>query len=674
MLDFDISMLTSAVATAVVALCMGVLSYWANPKRSINRAFLGLSLHVAVWLASLELALAGGVYGLFFVRTTTAIGAFIPFHLWLLKEHVAAPVSLRRVLRRGMTWFLFGVLLAVLCYTSWFIPPSSKAHAREYGWAYYVEIVADLGMFALLALHTWRESKRMEGVRRMELQVLILGSCLAAILIVSLMGTSAVMRYPAVIHLQPLVVLLAYAATAWAMLSSKICDAGHLLSVALHRVTMLALASVTVWGTYQLGESFMPDIVAFVIAVAVGLWGASELDAVLRAFFGLRPSNDAVARAALFECARHDYKPERLAQEYEKVLRGWAQTDFAGVLTAERGTYQGAGLSLEAASRELAVLKRLRWATPERLVRERSSESTVALDLFLQKNALGALAAGEAASSQVVLALGVTSTRRPYTYPQLVQLQEFVSIIHAGMERAQMTVRARRSEQLATVGVLGASLAHEIRNPLVTLKTFAQLYPERHQDPEFRTKFNGLLQSEVARIERLTEQLMDVASPHAYDPRPLSINQLVESSIELVSAKAREKKVHIRSDFRAVPDTVVTDQHAVRQVLLNLSINAMQAQEQQTRERWLLFTTRLVNGRVEVAVSDNGPGIAPEMRAKLFQAFSTSKSSGFGLGLAISGDILSELGATIMADPSVPGKGATFRIQFPEMNPSPAGE
>ena len=77
-------------------------------------------------------------------------------------------------------------------------------------------------------------------------------------------------------------------------------------------------------------------------------------------------------------------------------------------------------------------------------------------------------------------------------------------------------MKVQHAEQLATVGLLGASLAHEIRNPLVTIKTFVHLLPQHHQDPVFRDKFFKLIGDEVNRIDRLTEQLLDLASPRAY--------------------------------------------------------------------------------------------------------------------------------------------------------------
>jgi C4-dicarboxylate-specific signal transduction histidine kinase len=100
--------------------------------------------------------------------------------------------------------------------------------------------------------------------------------------------------------------------------------------------------------------------------------------------------------------------------------------------------------------------------------------------------------------------------------------------------------------------------------------------------------------------------------------------------------------------------------------MLNLCFNAIQAIDSEPREeRWVKIATRNTSGGLEMIVADSGPGIAPEMQARLFQPFQTTKSTGFGLGLAICSDILANLNASIRVDPAEPGRGAIFRVTFP---------
>ena len=293
---------------------------------------------------------------------------------------------------------------------------------------------------------------------------------------------------------------------------------------------------------------------------------------------------------------------------------------------------------------------------------------------FLARNRLGAVVFSETPMLNVIVGVGVPVSRRAFTYPQVQQLQELGAIIEGALERTLMVLKIQHTEQLATVGLLGASLAHEIRNPLVSVKAIVQLLPSRYQEAEFRDKFFRLISDEVVRIDRLcgpSSCSTDPGlAPRAYVARPIEDLQALPApgkaaSILVAPRAAMDKRVRIISEFEAAPDQAFTDPAAVTQVLLNLCFNAIQAMDVQTGDRWVKVVTRNTAGGIELAVTDNGPGITPEMRARIFKPFQTTKSSGFGLGLTVCRDILASLKAPISIDKPTPGQGATFRVTFP---------
>jgi len=170
---------------------------------------------------------------------------------------------------------------------------------------------------------------------------------------------------------------------------------------------------------------------------------------------------------------------------------------------------------------------------------------------------------------------------------------------------------------------------------------------------------------EISRIDRLTEQLLDLASPRTYSAHPVGLHSVLNAGFELLAGRVSDKQIQLIIELNASPDLVIGDPSAIKQVLLNLSFNAIQALDARSNGKWVKIVTQNLNGAIEMSVSDNGPGIAPSMHIRLFQPFQSTKSSGFGLGLAICRDILTNLGATISIDPPVPGCGATFRVLFP---------
>lgn len=654
--------LNPAMLAAVAALAVGFAVLWANPKRVINRVFFSASLHVALWLLCLELALFSE-NGVFWIRMASLVGAFIPAHLWVVKESVRGG----RNYRHPKAWWMaaLGVVLAWLCFTDYFIPSHSTPELRLRGWGYFAYIGGVISLYLVLCVQTILQARSTTGVKKLELQVLLLGGCAACFTAIGLMVLNVATHNTIYIKLQPAVVLIFYSGTAWAMITSRVFDARHFLYIGLQKIFLVIAVSLFVWSSDLLLVMFVPQPLSFVLAVGFGLWFATAAGPWFEMIFDLNLRGDDARRVA-FETARRESKPEKLEEAFTKLLKAWSKSEGTFVMTHANGEFRGSGMTIPGNSPIIAALSELRWATPERLTRQKTVGAEHELKLFMERERLGVMVVTGDQTPNLVLAIGVPGSRRPFTYPQVAQLIELASIIESAMERSHYSVKAQHAEQLATVGLLGASLAHEIRNPLVTIKTFVQLLPKHYSDPVFRDKFFKLIGEEVSRIDRLTEQLLDLATPRTYVASEHGLHELLQTSLDLVAPKAEDRDVTIIKDFQALPDMVQTDATAVKQVMLNLCFNAMQAVESKGGERWIKLSTRNKgSGFVEVTLEDNGAGIEPEMLPRLFKPFQSTKSTGFGLGLAICSDILSGLKATIAVDPPIAGRGATFRIQFP---------
>lgn len=651
--------------TATAAVVVGFAAYWSNPHRRINATFFTASLHVALWLVSLHLAVSSS-NGQWWVRMASAVGAFIPLHLWLLKE-----ASLNRpegwihlVVKKGW-WLGLAVFFAGVCFTDLYIPQHSNAERPLFGPGYYAYIVVVVGLYVELCRETIMQMRAQTGVTRLELQILMLGSSAAAVAVIVLMALRALLDLQWLIGLQPAVVLIFYTGTVVAITTSRVFDARQILLVGLQKFTLVSVVAMT---AYLLDMAFrqllLPEPFAFLATTAVALWFAAAVNGWLDNMFHFYPQAVS-ARQAAYTVARRETRMENLEQSFLALLRGWGQSDHALLLSGTREGLRGGELELGANSAVVAAMRQLRWATPERLARERPSSEREVLSRFLSEQGLGVLVIGEGPTLTALVGVGIAVSRRPFTYPQVAQLTELASIIESALERVHFSVKAQHAEQLATVGLLGASLAHEIRNPLVSIKTFVQLLPTHHHDPAFREKFFRLIGHEVDRIDRLTVQLLELASPRAYQAEKMDLHPVLRASLDLVATKAAEKRIEFHSEFGAAPDTIFSDASAAKQVMLNLCFNAIQAVESREGERWVRVSTRNVPGGVEMAVADSGPGVAAEIRPRLFQPFQSTKSTGFGLGLAICSDILANLNATISVDLHVPGRGATFRVIFP---------
>lgn len=186
---------------------------------------------------------------------------------------------------------------------------------------------------------------------------------------------------------------------------------------------------------------------------------------------------------------------------------------------------------------------------------------------------------------------------------------------------------------------LAASMSHEVRNPLVAIKTFAQLLPERFEDPDFRRDFNQIVVQEIDRLDLIITQINDFAHPPELHFKSLDLRAPMRKAVERVRARAAENGVPVET---TVPDDlprIVGDEKALIEVFAQLVTNAAEATVGQPRARIIFSAKPVLEGDhpsgVVVTVHDNGRGISADLKDKIFSPFCTTKARGMGLGLPI---------------------------------------
>jgi len=247
----------------------------------------------------------------------------------------------------------------------------------------------------------------------------------------------------------------------------------------------------------------------------------------------------------------------------------------------------------------------------------------------------------------------------------------------------RLELQIRRSDRLASLGTLSAGMAHEIKNPLVSLKTFAQLLPERYQDSDFRDTFSNLIGHEIDRIDSLVNQLLRFARPAKPILKPLHAHEILEKALTLVGHRLYQKDIKLNRSWRADTDTIHGDADQLEQVFLNFFLNAMDAMkthgelsvktEIRSDEQWVSALTYM-NGEssgnseareaFRITIRDSGEGIRTEDIPHVFDPFFTTKDYGTGLGLSVVHGIIQEHGGQIEVESELE-KGTAFHILLP---------
>ena len=242
------------------------------------------------------------------------------------------------------------------------------------------------------------------------------------------------------------------------------------------------------------------------------------------------------------------------------------------------------------------------------------------------------------------------------------QLDHVVARVRAVAEQVQRQQQELlRSEQLAAVGQLAASVAHEVRNPLTSIKMLVGAALRSPATQTLTTDDLGVMYKEVGRLEQTVQALLDFARPPRTQRQPADLRTVIREALGLVGARARQQGVQMEIHQPDAPVTASVDRSQLTTVLVNLLFNALDALPQGGR----IDVTLRDDTAPQIVVEDNGPGIAPAVLPRLFTPFASTKATGTGLGLSICRRVMQEHGGTITAA-NRPEGGARFTVTLGE--------
>ena len=297
-------------------------------------------------------------------------------------------------------------------------------------------------------------------------------------------------------------------------------------------------------------------------------------------------------------------------------------------------------------------------------------EAEVSLPLRSQEGLIG------------ILNLGYRAGKAMYSVEDFDALSTLANQAAIAIENARLYDNLKqsqkiimRTDRLSSLGMLTAGLAHEIRNPLVAIRTFTQLLPERYTDPEFRESFQSLALKEVDRICGLVNDLLSFARPSVPNVAAENVNEIVENIVRILETQAKAKGIQIYRSLATDLPKIFIDKEQIKQVSMNIILNALQSIEGEgvVEVSTRLFTKSGSEQFVQIEVRDTGVGIPERDLDNIFNPFFTSKEGGSGLGLSISHQIVQEHGGYIVVESQVDA-GTTFYINLPVKEPDLRGK
>ena len=230
------------------------------------------------------------------------------------------------------------------------------------------------------------------------------------------------------------------------------------------------------------------------------------------------------------------------------------------------------------------------------------------------------------------------------------------------LSRQQLQEAMARKEKLLALGHLAAGVAHEIRNPLSSIKGLAKYFAERTPPGGEAQELALVMAKEADRLNRVVSELLELVRPAHLNYQPVDINALIHHSLQLVSQDAQSRGIELQFTPRPELTSIKADPDRLNQVLLNLYLNAMQAIGRGGVIH--VSASEADRQRVKIVVKDSGKGMSDEELQAIFTPYFTTKADGTGLGLAVVQNIIEQHGGTIRAE-SQPGAGAIFTLWLP---------
>lgn len=243
------------------------------------------------------------------------------------------------------------------------------------------------------------------------------------------------------------------------------------------------------------------------------------------------------------------------------------------------------------------------------------------------------------------------------------EIHGYIRLIQDVTEIKKMEEQLIHSEKLASIGRLAAGIAHEIGNPLTSIFSFVQILREMEDDP-FKKESLDTIYFHINRISEILKQLSGFSKMPTHEIKECNINELIETTINLVQYDKRAKNINIIKELSPSLPSIMIDGNRLSQVFVNLTLNAIDAMPDGGT---LTIKTLQDKKDVVIVFQDTGVGIPRSDLSKIFDPFFTTKEKGTGLGLAVSYDIIKKMNGTLTVESEV-GKGTTFIVRLPLNN------
>jgi signal transduction histidine kinase len=659
-------------------IAIAAVIFRANKLRASNRAFSLLVLTGGIWTINYGFITRGGENAILHLRIGAAVAAFLAPTLIMVRDFIADPRSrFSSIARRNIGWIIAALALGALTPLDWFIHKDSPIAWPDYGpgWLWQHLILA--AIMAWIAVSGLRHRRHLRDGSRDEMDIAVTFAA-GAVAVISAFLAFHRSGDPLPPPTFGLVAILYASRLTWVLLARGVYDARVLISLITRTVSIIIGASIVfffvAWllkhqaGINETAATIIASIVAAALVNYITQFFLAKHNALLyRSIAGFQREVNEISRSALNQ--------EKAVLRLEHLIAEYTNTTDALILTETgRGVYQRGTYRLPNRGLVWQRINRAGWLARDTMdLTPLAAHDREALK-WIDERPISLLMLGPRSEQHlnIVVALGRRHNAPAYTFYELECLSLMVESAALALTTIEASTQAQHAGQMMALGLISASVVHEIKQPLAALRLFFKMLPSRFEDASFRSQYFSAIPEELARIESTLSEFLRLGRTESYQMRVFTPSALIREVLNLVQPKASTSSVQVVTDFAARDPALHGDPQVLKQALLNLTLNAIQAMSGNASGPRILFVgTTLVGNKCEIAIRDTGPGISPVILEKLFRPFVSTKEDGFGLGLYITRDQVVKTGGELIAR-NDPTGGACFLLLYPIAQEQPA--
>lgn len=542
--------------------------------------------------------------------------------------------------------------------------------ARGFAYAAYSSVAVTA--VSICFYQAIKKLTQLKGIRRTELQFIGFSIGTAALLLGLFNALGNFLDVRALNRASILILFAAYLVVAGALIFRRIFNARQVFTFLTQRTFLAATLCSGIVFLPEVFDGILPNSIALVLSILISsgvvlwLYGASTR------WLGIDGESILVnARRGVIELALKESSTEKRRLDCEALLKSHFSADKS-VLYHEDDPESAQVFDLKASPATYQVLCRASWATPESLQRQRASPASAEIRNFLDKHSLAVVVTVPRGSltPSLIVALGGKANDAPFTYPEVVRLQNIAELMDNTLARSQLTTQAALQAKMEHLAMMSRGLAHDLKNLITPISSYLVHTAPRHARGSLESEVYASAERSVGVMNDYVREALFFSERMELRYESVSLRRIFDEVTAITAARAKDAGVHVTTNVGTV-ESLRVDGVLILRMLANLVANAIDASSIGKTVSIHAATRGL--GWVQLQVIDQGHGIPPEHLERMFDPYFTTKEfgetvRGFGLGLTITQKIVNLHNGRISVQSKI-GEGSTLNIDLPVSPP-----